>query len=109
MVFPTCLGPPTLSVGWTFLTYSSNFRPWTKMSLNAGWIAVLVLPFGFWARRGWVGAIGSLLIASGLVFTPMVTELGPSGIVEYLGALVGFAAGQVIQRLLRLQVLERVA
>lgn len=89
----SCREPPTLGMGWAFLTDSSAFPPWARLALSAIWTAVLALPVGFWARRGWIGGAGSLLVLCGVAFAPAILIVGPSGPAEYVGLFVGLAVG----------------
>lgn len=94
------LGPPTLGTGWAIF-HADGFPHWFKTCLNVVWIAALVLPFGFWARPRWSGAVGFLAIAASMLLLPTHSELGPSRAAEWLGALIGLALGQMLQIIAR--------
>ncbi len=87
------LGPPTLGTGWT-LFYSDGSPPSFKTCLSVLWVAILVLPFGFWARPRWSGAIGLTAITGALLSLPTIPAVGADGAPVYLGLALGVAVGQ---------------
>ncbi len=92
------LGPPTVGAGWAMF-HGDRYPGWLKTGLNVVWVACLLLPFGFWTRSRLSGAVGSLAIAAALLLVPALSELGASGLADWLGALIGLAVGQLLQRL----------
>jgi hypothetical protein len=82
----------TVGRGWTFLLFPEGFPQWLKRILDASWIAVLLLPVGFCARRrSMVWAAVALL--AGVALMPELAGLRPSPAWEWLGAIAGALMG----------------
>ncbi|SRR5712692_7802019 len=89
------------SWGWSFVLpyYETAFRPEVYF-LTALWIAGLLLPVAYWARRGartaserWrAGALLSLLVGLGLGAVPLATALPAVHWSEWMAAGMGIAA-----------------
>jgi VanZ family protein len=89
------------SWGWSFvLPYEAAFGPEVYF-LTSLWIAGLLLPIAYWARRGattgserWrAGALLALLVGLGLGAVPLATGLPPVHWSEWVAAAAGMAAG----------------
>lgn len=91
----------TVGIGWALLRYVEAFPAWLKSMLNAMWVALIVLPIGFWSQRtAW--AVGlALPVLSALLLLPVISELGPTPLPEWLGAALGIVAGLRLRRIPR--------
>jgi hypothetical protein len=89
----------TVGRGWALLYYPESFPRWLRKLLDDGWMAGLLIPLGFWSR----GRRSATLFAAAVLVTiwavPRATGLlsAPPG--EVAGAVVGFALGRLLQRL----------
>lgn len=92
---------PTLGSGWALLAHLDSTRSRVRALLSAAWVSVLLLPFGFWARRRVESVLGALLIIGGLFIIPQLVPLMTTRVVEYVGAGCGFVIGLALQRPVR--------
>lgn len=85
--------------GWGLLLYPEQFAGWLKRLLDAGWLAAMFLPVGFWARprRRW-GLAGSAVAFAGLWLIPPAAMLHPVGPFEPGAALAGWVVGLMFGR-----------
>jgi hypothetical protein len=89
------LGP---SLGWSLLApFRYTYGRETPL-LTLVWLTAWLLPLGYWTRHvsrrpflSWAAAL--LLVALGLGLVPHVTGYAPAPFSEWLGALLGLAAG----------------
>jgi hypothetical protein len=89
------LGP---SLGWSLLApFRYTYGRDTSL-LTIVWLTAWLLPLGYWTRHvsrrplvGWGAAL--LLVALGLGLVPLLTGYSPAPFMEWLGALLGLAAG----------------
>jgi len=89
------LGP---SLGWSLLApFRYTYGRETSL-LTIAWLTAWLLPLGYWTRHvsgrpflRWGAAL--LLVALGLGLVPLLTGYSPAPISEWLGALLGLAAG----------------
>ena len=67
----SCSAGFTVVIGWAFLMHIERLPPWASTVLNVIWVAVLVLPVGFWARWNWpsLGAVAGLFAGAALLHT----------------------------------------
>jgi hypothetical protein len=79
--------------GWSVLYYARHFPPWVFLLLDAGLVAGLVLPIGYWARRRPETALAAVLLAAGLFALPLVTGLVRTPPHEIAGAAMGLLLG----------------
>lgn len=91
------LGPPTLAMGWTLLL-SDRFPVWLRTPLSILWVAILVMPIGFWSRSGRSVLLGVVVITITLALVPVLPDVGTSGWCEYLGLAVGVTGGRLLGR-----------
>jgi hypothetical protein len=91
----TCRLGFTVGSGWTVL--HSDTRIPTAV-LNAGWLALLMLPFGYWARRNTASLLAGAAIVGGLIVVPLATPLLATPFTEWIGAMTGATAGLCLQR-----------
>ncbi len=82
--------------GWGLLYYAEALPAWLKGALDLAWLAVLVLPVGFWMRRTWESAVATAVVALALLLVPRTTVLLPSSFVELLGVATGWGAGMYL-------------
>lgn len=88
------------SLGWTSLLWY-RYRPGPRLrALTAIWLAVLILPAGYWVRfvrrPAWgLGGIVAALVA-GLGLLPALTGFPPAHWSEWLGASLGAALGAAL-------------
>ena len=89
------LGP---SLGWSLLApFRYTYGRETSL-LTIVWLSAWLVPLGYWTWHvsgrpflGWGAAL--LLVALGLGLVPQLTGYSPAPISEWLGALLGLAAG----------------
>jgi len=89
----------TIGHGWALLMYVEEFPPWMKKAANSVWIALLLLPVGYWALRRWETVVTGLIIVGGMTLVPVATLLQATRPVEYLGAAVGVALGRALREI----------
>lgn len=93
----------TIGDGWRLIFYPERFPGWALALINSLWIAGCVIGVGYWAARGRgrqedgegtaKGRVAILIAALGLVVVPPFTELHPTPLREWIGALVGWGIG----------------
>jgi hypothetical protein len=83
----------TVGRGWAVLYYSERFPAWLIEVLDFSWLAALVLPVGFWARRRWETAAALCLVLVSVATVPWLTVLIAASGLELLGIASGLAAG----------------
>jgi hypothetical protein len=88
----------TVGQGWSLLRTAGTFPARYHPVLNAGWVALLFLPLGFWLRASGPGtvALAAALMATALAHTP--GTLMPAPLTEWMGALVGLSIGQLVRQ-----------
>jgi len=85
-------GPGSL---WAVAVDSQALPAWLVVVVSSGWLAALVLPFGYWSRRAWSTAVGAVLLTGGLTLLPQrLGTRGPEGL-DWLAVAVGLSAGVV--------------
>jgi VanZ like protein len=89
----------TIGSGWALLLYPRHFPPWLQRLLGAGWVAGLVVPIGFWARKRWETVVGGALLLVMLALLPPLVGLLPTPGAQWLGAGVGSLIGYGLQLL----------
>jgi hypothetical protein len=89
----------TIGSGWALLLYPRHFPPWLQRLLGAGWVAGLVVPIGFWARKRWETVVGGALLLVTLALLPPLVGLLPTSGAQWLGAGVGSLIGYGLQLL----------
>jgi len=89
----------TIGSGWALLLYLRHFPPWLQRLLGAAWVAGLVVPIGFWARKRWETVVGGSLLFITLALLPPLVGLLPTPGAQWLGAGVGGLIGYGLQRL----------
>jgi hypothetical protein len=102
----TCGLGYTLGTGWTFLAYRQIPPGWAHLVLNALWMAVLLLPFGFWARWRWESLLGLLVLMTAVVL-PCTLGTLDFALAELGAGIAGIAAGAVGARWMPLAPNER--
>lgn len=91
----------TAASSWMFMR---NVRPYSeqvKAVINCLWMAILLVPIGFFARFDAPGAAWLSLLGAGLVLLPGIVGLAPTPAIEWLAALAGMAAGVLLRTLSR--------
>jgi len=82
--------------GWSLLVSSSAVPSGTRALLQALWMAAVVAPAGYWARRS-VGSVAAVaLLAAWLLVLPSFTDLLPTRPQEWGGAVVGFLSAALV-------------
>jgi hypothetical protein len=85
--------------GWTLLFYIRGVASWLKITLGILWVALMVLPTGYWAREPGQLAVCVALVVVGLLLAPSVVALVPAGLGDWLGVLAGLSIGVTVRRL----------
>jgi hypothetical protein len=86
----------TIGRGWGLLFYSELIPSWLRGVLDVAWLVGLMLPVGFWVRRGWESAVAVGVILLAVLAVPRATVLLPTPPLELLGVALGFGAGLVL-------------
>jgi VanZ family protein len=89
----------TIGSGWALLLYPRHFPPWLQRLLGAGWVAGMVVPIGFWARKRSETLVGGALLLVTLALLPPLVGLLPTPGAQWLGAGVGSLIGYGLQLL----------
>jgi hypothetical protein len=72
--------------------------------LQAGWIALLAVPVGFWARRRVETVIALVALGAGLVAIPRLVGLLATPPIQIVAAALGAVLGGGIRRVLAVSV-----
>lgn len=96
-----CAIGPTIGTEWALLWFTRALPRWTRAALDLLYVAALVFPFGFWARRDAAAFAGAVMIAAALALGPAFVGLLPTPPLEWLAALAGGVAGHIFGRFLR--------
>ncbi len=87
----------TAGRGWSLLLFPQGLPRWLMGILDASWIAALLVPVGFCARRRSIAWAGAALLA-GLVVAPALAGLRPSPAGEWLAAMAGVLIGMRLRK-----------
>jgi hypothetical protein len=87
----------TVGSGWALLQYAESSPPWMQRCLNAIWMCLLLLPFGYWVRPGTHSAVGGLIVVAALLLVPAVMGLKATPVLEWAGAVVGMTLGYSVR------------
>jgi len=90
--------------GWSFLVSSGALTQELRSMIGAIWMAVIVAPVGYWARRGIRSGLAMAAMAGCLLLLPDLTDARPTQTHEWGGALVGLIGAVFIGRQHRTQV-----
>lgn len=90
---PRCNLGFTAGTGWALLMHPNSLPPWLETALSIGWMAVLVLPAGFWGASRWRLAISVGMAVSGLTLVAPATGLLATPMSEWAGVAFGFVVG----------------
>jgi hypothetical protein len=91
----------TLGMGWAFLAYTQMPPGWIPAALNLAWMAVIVLPVGFWLRRRWESFLGIAIILAAAALVCVVGSLTippQEAAVAILALLLGRASAWLWRR-----------
>ncbi|MFQ5705666.1 MAG: VanZ family protein [Gemmatimonadales bacterium] len=89
----------TAGTGWRLLGHVSHLSPTVKTFLNAGWIAILLLPFGYWARLTATSGAGLIVVVSSLLLVPAWSGLLPTPTHQWVAGLMGLLCGLWLRKL----------
>lgn len=87
---------PALASGWGFLLYPRSIPNDARLLLNLAWIALLVLPVGYWSSKRLQAIAGGLVVLTGLAVVPVLWSLPRTRPVEYGAALAGLLVGHLV-------------
>lgn len=90
---------PTVGQGWAMLAYPDVIGRRSSATVNALWMLALFMPIGFWAR-GKLRPLAAALAIALMVLVPKLTGTVATGVLEWIGAAVGFTAGAYLGRVL---------
>ena len=79
--------------GWGLLRYWGLGNESSRYALQILWVALVVAPSTFWARRRAVGALSAVVALTGLSVVPAASGLLATRPHEWLGAVAGLIAG----------------
>ncbi len=88
----------TAGTGWKLLGRVDHLPPAVKTILNAGWMAMLLVPLGYWVRFTATAGAGLVVVVSTLLLVPTWTGLLPTPPHQWIGALMGLAAGLLLRK-----------
>lgn len=92
---------PRLEQGWALLLYPGGGPAWFKTLMDFGWMAGLLLPFGFFARRHpftYAGALTLLAAVSGGLWLPTVASWSlPAMAGAFAGLGMGVGVGSLVR------------
>jgi hypothetical protein len=84
--------------GWRVLRAMNGASPGVHGALNGAWLALLVIPIGFWARWPAALALGAVVAWYVLIRAPLDTVLVAPPAVELLGVAAGVGLGLLARR-----------
>jgi VanZ like family len=85
-----------LGDGWSLLVSSSVFTTGMRSLMQALWMAAVVAPVGYWARRGPLSGLALAVLAICLFGLPWITELLPTRPQEWMGVVLGLGTGGML-------------
>lgn len=90
----------TAGSGWALLLYVDSAPAQVKALASALWLALLLLPAGFWMRRGPASAAAVVVAVAALALAPPVFGLLPTPPPQWVGAALGLLCGAALRRAL---------
>lgn len=87
----------TAGSGWALLLYVDSVPAPVKALASALWLALLLLPAGFWLRRGPASAAALVVAVAALGLAPPVFGLLPTPPLQWLGAAAGLVCGAALR------------
>ncbi len=88
-----------VGIGWSLLLYSERFPKAMGFLLSTGWVAALVAPIAFWARRRWESALAAVILLAALVAAAAGATAVAFTAADAIGLTAGIAAGVGARRL----------
>ena len=95
----SCGSSYPVGFGWSLLLYSDRIPKAGGFLLSAGWLAALVAPVAFWARRRWEAALAAAILVGALVAAAAGTPAVSFAPADAVGLTAGIAAGLGARRL----------
>lgn len=89
----------TIGDGWALLVYPERLPSILQELIGLIWVAILLVPLGFWARRGALAVIGALPPLVVLLAVNHLSSLLATTPAEWIAATAGVAVGVVLRRL----------
>jgi hypothetical protein len=86
---------PGLGSTWEFLLRTDLLASWVQRAGEMAWLAALVFPLGFWARRPLPAAVACALVAVNLLLLPYAFHLRSVSGAEAMAMAAAVAAGFV--------------
>jgi hypothetical protein len=88
-----CQTPWSLAGGWrAFAPFALGAR--ASRAMDALWVALLLVPVGLWARRGFLSALAAALLVAAALAVPTLLGLAPLGLPGLAGAAAGLSLGR---------------
>jgi hypothetical protein len=88
----------TVGRAWSLLHRLPFLDPPARRVLDAAFLAILLVPVGFWWRRSPEVAIGGAVVIAALLLVPAFTQLRPTPPAELAGAIFGLVSGVALGR-----------
>jgi hypothetical protein len=88
----------TAAAGRRLLYDRESWSEGARTGLDAVWLGLLLLPFGFWARRRWESYLGLAVAGAALFVAPSAVGLITPGPIELLGSTLGLLLGLGLRR-----------
>ena len=91
----------TVGSGWTLLMFLDDLPAAVMHVLGGVWVAVLLVPVGYWARIHWASGMSVATLVLVLIAVPPVVGLLPTPASQWVGFVTGLLVGAVLQRVAR--------
>lgn len=91
----------TIGSGWTLLMFPDNLPGSVMHVIGGAWVALLLVPVGYWARMYWVSGMSVATLVLVLIAVPPLVGLLPTPASQWAGFVTGLVMGSGLQRLAR--------
>jgi hypothetical protein len=93
----TCVPGFTIGTGWMLFCASQYFPVGLQKVLNGFWVAAIVGPIAFWARRRIETAVAGVFLIMSIWVLPGIIGLTPTPLVEVGAVIVGLLMGLTLR------------
>jgi hypothetical protein len=90
---------PGVGSAWAFFFDSRLLPVWAIRVVSVGYLALLAVPLGFWARRSWASLGGLLLVGTVVAFGSDAVGGHPIETADVIGLIVGAILGAITSAL----------
>jgi hypothetical protein len=99
----------SVGMGWALLMYPEWLLLETMQLVSVLWIMTLVVPIGFWARRGWESVAAVTAVVLAIILIPPAVGLVTTPASQWGGLVAGLLIGIRFQLPARKHMLDRTA